>query len=210
MGKIYKEIAIYMSLIFVLFPYSFISAFYPEIAEDKGVPAWIIGFIFGTFPAASLVTTLVLGKYMHVLGRKKIVLVSLVFTSFSMILLSPIENFDFTYVLILSFASRIVGGIGYGCIFTSVTTIFVSEYPGKVQIMLGRMEGAVGIGLILGPLIGTILYLTDLVIAVNIMGAIILIIYPIVSKMLGEFQPYEIKQININRLSLFFKLVLFI
>jgi MFS family permease len=210
MGETSKEIAIYVCLVLVVFPYSFISSFYPEIAEDKGVPAWIIGFIFGTFPASSLVTTLVLGKYMHVLGRKKIVLVSLVFTSFSMILLSPIKYTDFTYVLILSFASRTAGGIGCGCIFTSVTTIFVSDYPGKVQTMLGRMEGAVGIGLILGPLIGTILYLIDLVIAANIMGAIILIICPITSKMLGEFRPYEIKQININRLSLFFKPVLFI
>jgi MFS family permease len=210
MGETSKEIAIYIIIFFVFYPYSFISAFYPKIAKDKGIPFWLIGLVFSMYPVASLISTLVLGKYMNVIGRKRILLTSLVFTSISMFLLSQIEYPDSTYVLILSFASRIVGGIGNACGLTSATTIFVSDYPEKIETMLGRMEGIIGLGLILGPIIGTILYLIDLLIVGSIMGAIILIFCPILSKILGEFCPYKITQININRLSLFFKPVLFI
>jgi MFS family permease len=209
MGETSKEIAIYITIVITLFPYSFISAFYPQIAKDKGIPVWLIGFVFSANPAVSICLSLVIGKYMNVIGRKNILLTGLFFTSISMFLLSPIEYPDSTYVLLLSFASRIVGGIGHSCGFTSVTTIFVSEYPEKVKTMIGRMEACIVVALMLGPVIGTILYLIDFVIAINAMGAIILIFCPIASKMLGEFREYKIKEINIQRLRLFFKPVLF-
>jgi MFS family permease len=210
MGEISKEIAIYICLMLVLFPYSFISAFYPQIARDKGISLWVIGLVFSMNPAASLFVTLGLGKYMNVIGRKTVVLVGLFFTAISMFLLSPIEYLDSNYVLMLSFASRTAGGIGFSCVYTSVTTIFISDYPDKIQIMLGRMQAVTGTGLILGPLIGAGLYMIDLLVAVNVIGITILILSTIVSKMLGEFKEYKISGSEINRLSLFFKPVFYI
>jgi MFS family permease len=209
MGKISKAIAVYMCLMLVLSTYTFISAFYPQIAKDHGIPIWVIGVVFSLNPASSLISALILGKNMNIIGRKKILLGSLLFTSISMFLLSPIEYLDTNYILIMSFTSRIISGVGSACVFTSVTTIFVSDYPDEVQIMLGRMEAAIGVGLILGPLIGTVLYSINLLVAMNVMGISILLFFPISSKMLGELREYKISDKKISSFRLFFKPVFF-
>jgi MFS family permease len=205
MSNTAKEIVIYSISTLVIFPYSIITAFYPEIARAKGIPVWLIGIVFSLNPAVSIFVTLGLGKYMKSIGRKTVLLASLVLISISMFLLSPIEYLETNYVLILSFACRIIGGIGSACAFTSITTIFVSDYPEKIQIMLGRMEGAVGLGLILGPLIGTALYMINLFVALNVIGLAIFLFCPVAWLIIGELKEYKIKDINIDRFRLFFK-----
>ena len=116
---------------------------------------------------------------MNAIGRKNVVISCFVFISISMIFLSPIEDTSMSQLIILSLISRVCGGIGGGCMFTAVITIFISDYPDKVQIMLGRMEAAVGIGLIIGPLIGTALYLINLLVAMIVIGGLILFYSPV-------------------------------
>ena len=69
-----------------------------------------------------------------------------------MIVLSPIEEVELVALIILSVISRLLEGIGTDCALTSIITIFVSDYPENAQIMLGRMEAAVELGLVLGQL----------------------------------------------------------
>ena len=65
--------------------------------------------------------------------------------------------------------------------------------------MIGRMEAAAGVGLIFGPIIGTAIYLINLLIAMNVVGGLIFIYSPLAWKMLGTFREYSIKSANINR-----------
>lgn len=210
MGKISKQVAIYLSLLLVCCTFTLISPFYPEIAKKKGLPLWMIGVMFSLNPFAQLITSLFLGRYMVRIGRKLVVMSSFIFTSASMIMLSPIEEVELATLTILSVFARLLGGIGAGCVFTSITTIFVSDYPEQIQIMLGRMEAAVGVGLILGPLLGTGLYLINLLVALLIVAALILGFSPIAWKMIGTFKDYEVHNANIDRFKLFIKPVRFI
>ena len=154
-------------------------------------------------------TTIIVGKYLNILGRKKIVMASLFLTSASMVILSPIEDLQMVEVIIVSIFSRIIGGIGAGCMFTPITTIFISDYPDQIQKMIGRMQAMIGLGLILGPLIGTALFLINLFTALMAVGVCILLFAFASQKMLGTFREYIIHDIKINRLQLFFKPVMF-
>ena len=117
---------------------------------------------------------------MNTIGRKNIIVSCFIFVAGSMIFISPIEDCNMNQLIILSSISRILGGIGGGCIFTAGITIFISDYPDKIQTMIGRMEVALGLGIILGPLIGTTLYLLNLLVSMLIVGSIIFI-YSLVS-----------------------------
>jgi hypothetical protein len=57
-----KEIAIYICLVIVMFPYNFIYAFSSDVARAKDIPGWFIGIVFSLNPAVGLFVTLGLGK----------------------------------------------------------------------------------------------------------------------------------------------------
>lgn len=192
MGVLGKQIAIYLSLALVCAAYTMLSPFYPDIALRKGVPLWCVGIIFSTDPFCGFFTALVVSKYMNQFGRKNVILWSQVFLAISMFTLSPIQFLDLDAVLLLSFLSRMFAGIGTGCVMTAAASVFASEYPENTPVMIGRMQGAIGIGLIIGPILGTLLVLESLFFALIVLGSLIALLIPISWKMLGEFRPYQI------------------
>jgi len=205
MGQYSKQSAIYIGLLLICSTYTLISPFYPRVAEKKGLPLWLIGVMFALNPLANILASPFLGKHLIQLGRKRVIMASYIFTALSMFILSPIEYFDTTFVVIFSVISRLLGGIGASCLFITITTIFISDYPDKMQTMIGRMESSIGVGLILGPILGTGLYYINLLAALVVVGGLILLFSPVAWKMLGTFREYEIQEININRTKLLFK-----
>jgi MFS family permease len=125
-----------------------------------------------------------------------------------MFILCPIELFDYEIVLILSILSRIFSGLGASFIFTSVTSIFVSDYPSNMIIMIGRMEAIIGIGFTLGPLIGVGLYFMQLFGALIALGSLVAVFIPFASKMIGDFRDLQISEKKVNTLPLVIKPVL--
>ena len=210
MGAKFKQFAIYLGLLLICSTYTLIAPFYPKIAKEKKIPLWVVGIVFALTPFGIMITNFFIGQYLNKLGRKNVVISSYFFIALSLLLLSPIEYLDRTYVIILSFASRLVAGVGSCCLFTTVITIFTSDYPDKIQIMIGRMEACIGLGLIIGPLLGTGLYSINLIIAMPGLAVIILLFSPLAWKMLGNFQNYLQAELSIKRGKLFLKPVLFI
>lgn len=182
-----------------------IATFYPEIARSKGIPLWVVGAVFSADPLSSLIVSGLLGKCMLHVGRKSIIVLSLFFASCSMFVLSPIEEVSAMDSLIFSFASRIFAGISTACAMTAGDSVLVSDYPDEVETMIGRMEGSIGIGLIIGPLIGTLLYMSNLFYSLIGFAILILCFIPVLWKMLGEFRPYEIHNIQLNTTRLMLK-----
>ena len=210
MGSASKQAAIFAGIWLVGCAYSMISPFYPDLARSKGVPLWLIGVMFSINPLATLLTSLFLGKYMVAIGRKLVLVSTFLLVSAALIILSPLQLCEITPFIILSFFSRALGGIGTGCIFTSAISVFISDYPERIQIMLGRMTASIGVGLAVGPLVGTILYLIDLLPALLVTAGVVFLFFPFIWKMLGTFKPYEIRSISVNRLALVMKPVIHI
>lgn len=205
MSQKLKQVALYAGLLILCGSYSLIFPFYPEVAKSKGVPIWLIGAIFSLNPVASLLTSIFLSKYMIKIGRKVVLFLSFLFTSVSMIILSPIEYCELDTVIILSVISRLIGGLGSGCIFTSIITVFISDFPDNIQNMIGRMEAAIGLGLISGPLFGITLNFIDLFTTLFALGCLIFVFSLVAWPMLGKFKPYEVQNVEFDRIRLFFK-----
>ena len=172
--KISKQAAIYISLFLCLCPYTMIATFYPQIAVSKGIPYWVIGLVFSFDPISGFFTSIILGKCMIHISRKITIIMSLILISISTALLSPIEYCDIEVVLILSFLSRMLAGISAACIMTAADTICISDYPESIEIMIGRIEASIGLGIVIGPLIGAVLYLWILFYSLIIFAILIL------------------------------------
>ena len=208
MGSVSKQVAIFAGIWLVGCTYSMISPFYPDLARSKGAPLWLIGIMFSINPLATLITSILLGKYMVSIGRKLVLVSTFFLSSSALIVISPLQLCEITPFIILSILSRVLGGIGTGCIFISAISVFISDYPEQIHIMLGRMSASIGVGLAVGPLVGTILYFIDLLPAVLVTAGVVLMFFPFTWKMLGTFKPYEVRSININQLALVMKPVI--
>jgi MFS transporter, DHA1 family, tetracycline resistance protein len=205
MAKDWKQISIYLVMLVSLSQYTMVSTFLPEIASDKGVPLWVVGFIFSMDPISGLVVSYALGKYMFKIGRKTCLGLGLLFSSFSVFVLVPIQSLDMIALLIVSFLSRILAGVCSGFANMGADSIIISDYPDDIELIIGREEAAIGIGLIVGPIIGTILFATDLFYSLLIFGFIIILFIPLCLKMLGTLREYKIEDTQVNTCSLLLK-----
>ena len=210
MGQTSKQAGLLFSFLISVLPYTMIATFFPGIAVSKGIPLWLIGLIYSTEPIFGLIASALMGKYLISIGRKTTILIGLACVSVSTFLLAPIEYFDADIILILSFLSRIFAGWSTGAVLTTGVTIMVSDYPEAIQKMIGRMESAVGIGIIIGPLFGMLLYLGELIYTLTAYGILMLILIPVISKLLGTFREYKVENTNLKTKELIRKPVLFI
>jgi MFS family permease len=64
-----------------------------------------------------------------------------------------VEGFFF-----LNMLGRVLSGCGSACLFTVAGTIIASDYPEKMTTYIGINESCAGLGVMLGPLVGTGLY----------------------------------------------------
>ena len=210
MGQTSKQAGLLFSFLISVLPYTMIATFFPGIAVSKGIPLWLIGLIYSTEPIFGLIASALMGKYLISIGRKTTILIGLVSVAASSFLLAPIEYFDADIILILSFSSRVFAGWSIGTVLTTGVTIMVSDYPEAIQKMIGRMESAVGIGIIIGPLFGMLLYLGELIYTLTAYGILMLILIPVISKLLGTFREYKVENTNLKTKELIRKPVLFI
>ena len=210
MGQTSKQAGLLFSFLISVLPYTMIATFFPGIAVSKGIPLWLIGLIYSTEPIFGLIASALMGKYLISIGRKTTILIGLVSVAASSFLLAPIEYFDADIILILSFSSRVFAGWSIGTVLTTGVTIMVSDYPEAIQKMIGRMESAVGIGVIIGPLFGMLLYLGELIYTLTAYGILMLILIPVISKLLGTFREYKVENTNLKTKELIRKPVLFI
>jgi hypothetical protein len=84
----------------------------------------------------------------------------------------------------------------------------VSDYPDQIDLMIGRLEGAIGVGLIIGPLVGIVLVLAPLLYSLMALGFAVLAFVPVCNRMLGKFRDYDIENHEMSTIKLLVKPVL--
>ena len=169
----------------------------------------MIGLIYSADPIVGLIASALMGKNMIKLGRKPTIMIGLVSISVSTLLLAPIEYCEIELLLVLGFLSRIFAGWSTGSVLTAGVTIMVSDYPDCIEKMIGRMESAFGIGIIIGPLLGILLYLGELIYTLTAYGIFMLMLIPILSHVMGTFRDYKIENTNLKSKELIRKPVFF-
>ena len=157
---------------------SLLPPFFPTEAESKGADTSQSGFVFGIYSLVGFISSPLFGKYGSkfspgLLYNPSAFVLSACTLAFGY--LSYIE--DLTLFLSLAYILRIISGIAnaaaWGSLFASLITLF----PNHVSKIVAASELFYGIGYMLGPAIGGLLYNTGgFVVPFEITGSIALLV----------------------------------
>jgi MFS family permease len=188
-----RAYAIVITNFFACAGFTVITPFYPAVADRVGIPDYIIGVIFSTFPIASIIVSLFLPKLMFSIGRSTILISGLALIGISSILISFLEDFSPTIALLVSFLSRFLTGSGAACASVASISILSSDYTENFQILVAMVEVFGGLGIIAGPLVGSLLFsIGGFSLSCKIIGVFVILYIPLLLTLLGKSKPYVI------------------
>ncbi len=149
-----KAILLLMSVqFFVYLGFGIIIPILPEVILQQGYSEVHVGGLLTIYALASFFTAPLWGALSDRTGRKKLILIGLIGFSLSFFLFALfIENLPLLY------ASRVVGGIFSGALYTAVTG-FVADMTDEENRnkYMGLLGMSIGLGFIFGPAIGGVL-----------------------------------------------------
>ncbi|HZI13955.1 MAG TPA: MFS transporter [Myxococcus sp.] len=127
----------------------------PFYVESMGGTATTAGVLLAMFSCAQLVATPLLGRLSDRVGRRPVILLSLLGNSLSMALFAYAAH---VHLLPVLFASRLLAGITAGNLAACQAAVAdVTESRSRAQAM-GRIGAGIGLGMVLGPVIGSQLH----------------------------------------------------
>jgi len=141
--------------------YGNITVFYPRFVSDnhKSINSLLVGVTLAMFEASVLLSSPLVSLGLQRVGRKRFIIIG----NICMILATV--GFGLTYhikddtiFLLVSIALRLVQGFGDAACSTSIFSIIGQEFPNNRDEFLGYVEGAVGMGLMAGPIIGQLIF----------------------------------------------------
>ncbi|WP_203340426.1 MFS transporter [Planococcus beijingensis] len=178
-----KTILLLMSVqFFVYLGFGIIIPILPEVIVQQGYSEIHVGGLITIYALSSFFTAPLWGKLSDKTGRKKLILLGLAGFSLSFFLFSLfLDN------LVLLYASRIVGGLFSGALYTAVTgyvaDITTNEERNKYMGLLGM---SIGLGFIFGPAIGGLLGAVSLSLPFTASAVLILLLMGYASLVLKE------------------------
>ncbi|CDW89016.1 permeases of the major facilitator superfamily [Stylonychia lemnae] len=138
-------------------------SFYPLYIENNfpQLQSTHFGIILAIFEVANLVTSLVLGMYIGQVKRKNLIIFSyfilflgtLAFTG-----LPLLRSEQYMTFFILSLAFRVVQGTASAAIQICAYSFATNEMNNEKETYIGYVEMALGVGDMIGPAIGSIIY----------------------------------------------------
>ena len=160
-----KTVLMFVSVAFAYFIWGVCNAilapFFPIEAELKGATISQSGFVFGIYSLVGFIFSPLVGKYgtkvsQAYLNNLGAFIQSLCTLSFGF---SHYIN-DVNSFLTLAYTLRIVLGIANAASFVSLLAALMTLYPNKVAKIVAATELFFGIGYMLGPSLGGLLYST--------------------------------------------------
>ncbi|XP_040286029.1 MFS-type transporter SLC18B1-like [Bufo bufo] len=141
--------------------YSILGPFFPQEAVKKGVSDTMVGFIFGSFALCNFLSSLILGKYLVQIGAKFMFVAGLATSGVATILFGLLDKVtDRTIFIALCLLLRCVDAVGFGASTTASFSVMAKTFPNNLATVFGSLEIFTGLGLVLGPPVGGILYET--------------------------------------------------
>ncbi len=131
-----------------LLGFSIIIPILPVYSKELGASNIMVGVIAGSYALMNFIFSPVWGNLSDRIGRKPVILVSILITAFSYLL------FSFATAIPLLLVSRIIAGIGSANIGAAQAYITDITKPEDRTKAFGKIGAAFGLGFIIGPLIG--------------------------------------------------------
>jgi MFS family permease len=139
--------------------YAIVAPFLPFEFERKGISQTYMGYVFAIYSLAVIIFSPICGSMIGKIGRINLIRIGVTCMGLSFIALgaaSLIE--DKTTFITISLVTRFFQGFASSAIQTTCYSISTNFYPDHKEALVGYIEAVTGIGLIMGPLIGTLLY----------------------------------------------------
>ena len=133
--------------------------FYPAEAAKKGCSATEYSLVFSIFELTVFLVSPVVGKFLPRMGVTKafcggILLTGIMCVAFGFV--NVIENPD-TFIIV-SIIIRVIAAFGNTAFLASSFTLVAQLFPSTVGTVFALVEMAFGVGMILGPTLGGVLY----------------------------------------------------
>jgi len=147
-----RRLAIIFAVVLVeMLAFSIVLPLLPYLAGEIGASAFQIGLLAAAYPLAQIFGAPLLGGLSDRIGRKPVLIASIIGTGLSFVVLALAR------ALPILFVSRLIDGITRGNI--SVSQAYISDVtdPKDRGKALGMIGAAFGIGFILGPVTGGLL-----------------------------------------------------
>eukprot|EP00079_Xenopus_tropicalis_P025254 XP_012818405.1 PREDICTED: MFS-type transporter SLC18B1 isoform X1 [Xenopus tropicalis] len=161
--------------------YSILGPFFPQEALKKGVSSTVIGLIFGCFAFFNFSTSLILGKHLVQIGAKFMFVTGMFVSGIATILFGMLDKTpDGPIFIALCFVVRSVDAIGFGAAMTASFSILAKAFPNNIATAMGCLEIFTGLGFVLGPPIGGLLYESfGYEIPFIVLGCVVLLMVPL-------------------------------
>lgn len=117
-------------------------------AERFGANGLQVGLLFASFSLAQLLCAPLLGRLSDRIGRKPVIVVSLIGTAIGCLVTGAANS------LWLLFAGRIIDGASGGSLSVAQAAVADISSPEQRPKLVGMMGAAFGVGFVLGPAIG--------------------------------------------------------
>lgn len=186
------------SLIMVLFfwililnaSYSICAPFLPMEADKHNISQSWLGIMFCVYSISMAAFSPVVGKYQYQLGRRNLSKWGMIVVAFPFVgfWLNDYSTSAVTFILVF-ILMRIVQGIGTSMVQTSAYAILTLTYPRDINFVVSCLEMAAGLGLSLGPVIGTILYKLG---GIELTFISFFVIWIVIGLVIKSQLPYEV------------------
>eukprot|EP00743_Colponemidia_sp_Colp-15_P007392 GILK01007985.1.p1 GENE.GILK01007985.1~~GILK01007985.1.p1 ORF type:complete len:458 (-),score=61.49 GILK01007985.1:153-1490(-) len=138
--------------------YSVLAPFFPDEAKSAGINSTLTGLVFGTFAVMQFVCSPVFGTYIHIIGRRRLMLLGLAIEGAALFSFAFVDNFRGTSFFVVCLVIRAVMGLGAACAATAQFAIVAAEFPAHLGTVMGVLETCSGLGMMVGPVVGGGLY----------------------------------------------------
>jgi multidrug resistance protein len=157
-------IIIFITIFIDLVGFGIVIPVLPLYAERYGASEATVGILLAVYSAMQFVFAPILGKLSDRVGRRPVLLVSLIGTSIGFLIMGLAPRmpvgfvlFGFAPTLVWLFVARIIDGISGGNISTAQAYIADVTPPEERSKGMGLIGAAFGLGFVFGPLIGGVL-----------------------------------------------------
>lgn len=137
--------------------YGNIATFYPPYKNHhhKTITDTMVGTVLAMMEVGILASSPIISMILQKVGRKNFILLGhlvMIISSVGFGLLVYVES-DITFFWI-SIGLRFFQGFGDACASIAIFSIIGTDYASDQELYFGYLESAVGVGLMLGPVIG--------------------------------------------------------
>lgn len=157
-------VIIFITIFIDLVGFGIVIPVLPLYAERYGASETTVGILLASYSAMQFIFAPILGKLSDRVGRRPVLLVSLIGTSIGFLImgLAPrmpagLVLFGLAPTLVWLFVARIIDGISGGNISTAQAYIADVTPPEERSKGMGLIGAAFGLGFVFGPLIGGVL-----------------------------------------------------